>query len=49
MRLRYWSLPALAVALTTLGVWAGVPSGTRADPNGEPHDDAKGGHAHVPT
>jgi len=48
MRLRYWSLPALAVALTTLGVWAGVPSGTRADPNGEPHDDAKGGHAHVP-
>jgi len=31
-----------------LGIWIGAPTVTRADPNGEEHDDDKGGHVHVP-
>jgi len=31
-----------------LAVWMGSPPVTRADVTGEPHDDEKGGHVHVP-
>ena len=38
---------AVVMAALALGVWVVDPTVTRADPNGEKHED-EGGHAHVP-
>ena len=48
MRIRSWSA-VLVAALALMSVAGlGRPLASRADPNGEKHDDDKGGHAHVP-
>src|SRR2546430_16137793 len=43
-----WWSAAIAMVALALGIWIGAPTVTRADPNGEEHDDDKGGHVHVP-
>ena len=48
MRHRQWLTVALAAVALAATVWVGRPLTSRADPNGEKHDDEKGGHAHVP-
>jgi mono/diheme cytochrome c family protein len=47
MRTTHWSILGVAVVVLAVGLWVGAPSITRADPNGEKHED-EGGHAHVP-
>src|SRR3989475_6960492 len=42
-----WWSAAIAMVALALGVWVVDPTVTRADPNGEKHED-EGGHAHVP-
>jgi mono/diheme cytochrome c family protein len=48
MRNRRWLIPTLALVALVSAVWVARPPASLADPNGEPHDDEKGGHAHVP-
>jgi mono/diheme cytochrome c family protein len=50
MRARHWSILGIAMSVLALGLWAGDPAVTRADPpgNGEDKDADAGGHAHVP-
>src|SRR5439155_680087 len=43
-----WWSAAIAMVALALGIWIGAPTVTCADPNGEEHDDDKGGHVHVP-
>lgn len=47
MRTRHWSISGIAVAALAAALWITNPPATRADPNGEKHED-EGGHAHVP-
>jgi cytochrome c oxidase cbb3-type subunit 2 len=48
MRQRYWSISVAAATAVALSLWVASPPATRADPNGEPHEEDKGGHTHVP-
>ena len=45
MRIRSWSITAVAMVALSIGLWSSNPAPTRA--NGEKHEET-GGHAHVP-
>jgi mono/diheme cytochrome c family protein len=47
MKARLWSIPGIAIIICAAALWIADPPVTRADPNGEKHED-EGGHAHVP-
>ncbi len=50
MRARHWSILGITAVMLTVSFWVGNPPVIEADPtgNGEPHEEDKGGHAHVP-
>jgi mono/diheme cytochrome c family protein len=48
MTARGWWVSAIGAVAVAFGVWATAPPSSQADVTGEPHDDDKGGHLHVP-
>ena len=48
MTTRGWWLSALGAVAVALSLWVTAPPSSQADVTGEPHDDDKGGHVHVP-
>ncbi len=48
MTTRGWWLSAIGAVAVAFSLWVTAPRSSQADVTGEPHDDDKAGHAHVP-